>query len=753
MHGQALALPPQNNRVLRVDDSASQGYADYELGAPERGVDLGALAAIVYRYRWMMLAILIAALAVGVASILFVTPTYRAVASLEIQPQTVRVTGAENLIPDPGRTETDRQLQTQVDLISSASTVQHVADRLGISSDQRFLREAGLADEPAGRLRDAEAVGALQERLSVSSPGTTRIVTIGIDSRDPVFAANAANLFARTFIDDSLQRRLDTYADSRKILEGQLSTTKQRLEDVERRLVQYARASGLVDAGNAAGVAGNDGERRSIVTASLVSLNTALSAAEAERMRAQERWRQAEATPAMSLPEVLANPAIQELTRRRAELTATLEQERARRQDAHPAIVQARAQIREMNSQIATIAGGIRSSIANQYRVAAGHEAALRGDVNALKAASFEEQSKGVRYNILKREADTQRNLYNALLQRYHEISTEASNHINPISLIDPAQVPITPVSPRPALNMALASLAGLLLAFGAAFGRNRLDRKMHGPSEAERELQTPLLGVVPVVSGEGDLTSALHDPRSAMSEAHHSIGLALKQVAQAGAHGVILLTSANAGEGKSTTALKLATQAAAGKRKVLLIDGDMRRGSLHRMLGLSVEPGLANILSSGSGDTLASSIHRQDAEGAWVLTRGRSAANPAELLSSESFERLLAEARGRFDVVIIDGPPVLGLADAPRLAGLADATVFLVEANRTSKEHARIALRRLAEAGATQIGLVMAKYDPARDEGRVGYAHRYDYPSDDEEPIETGGAVESRSDQPQLVF
>ena len=756
MHGQALALSPQSSRFVRVEDSDLRGYADYELGTASRGVDLQALFAMVRRYRVMMLCILLLALAAGIASVMLSKPVYRAEAKLEIQPQALRVTGSENMIPEAGRTENDRVLQTQVDLIRSASTARHVADRLGLYANSRFLAEAGLADEPAGAARDSKVASALQDRLSVSSPSSTRIITVGVDSQDPALAASAATTVARTFIDDSLQRRLDTYADSQRFLEGQLSTAKRRLEGVERQLVDYARGSGLVDAGNAAGIAGSNGERRSIVSASLVNLNAALSQAEADRMQAQQRWQEAQGASAMSLPEVLANPAVQELTRRKAELTATLEQERLRRQDEHPAIVQARAQIQELDGQIAAIAGGIRSSIGNQYRIASGHEGALRRDVNALKAATFGEQSKEVRYNILKREADTNRNLYNTLLQRYHEIGAQASNRTNPISLIDAAEVPSTPVWPRPALNMALAGLAGMVLALGSAFARQRFDQKVHGPVDAERELQTPLLGVIPAIGRGEDIQAALDSPRSGLTEAHHAICLALEPLADIGEHCVVLLTSTGPGEGKSTTALKLATHSAAAGRKVLLIDGDMRRGSLHRLLGLPSGPGLANLLARGSGEVMGQLLHRCEPQGIWLLTRGRSKGNPAELLSGERFARLLAEARSRFEVVIIDGPPVLGLADAPRLGGLSDATIFLVEANHTNREHARSALRRLAEAGATRIGLVIAKYDPAKDLGSAGYGYRYDYASDDlldQDEEEEVAWEKDRNDQPQLTI
>jgi polysaccharide biosynthesis transport protein len=737
MNGQALTLTPQGDRSTRLPYAPmALSYNDYELEGPTRGIDLHAFWLIMVRNRVLMLAILLLALVAGATRIWLTKPVYSATASIQIDPQAPRILGTENITPDAGRTENDRVLQTQVDLLGSRSTAKNVAAKLNLDRNPQFLREAGLSDEPAGALRSAMVTTALQERLSVSSPRDTRIIAVRFTSEDAAAAARTANAFAETFIDDSLQRRLDTYSYSRKFLQGQLAATKGRLEQSERDLVNYSRSVGLVDAGDAAGVAGRGGERGSIIAASLVDLNAAYSQAQANRMQAQQRWQQAQATPAMSLPDVLGNPAIQNLTRLRAELQATLEEERQRRQNDHPAIIQAKAQIAELDTQIRTIAAGVVASIGNQYRVAAGQEAALRGNVDGLKAATFAEQEKSVRYNILKREADTNRNLYNALLQRYQDVSTQAANTTNAISIIDRAQTPSLPAYPRPALDMALAGLAGIALALGAAIARSRMDEQVHGPSDVERDFRAPLLGVIPLVKNGANFADALEDPWSPVTEAHHAISLALDPVGRMADHNVLLLTSSYANQGKSMTAFKLAANFVAAGKKVLLVDADMRRGSLHRVLGLSNRPGLADLLANGTPYKLADAVQKCEARGFSVVPRGRPATNPAELLATRRFADLLEEAAKLYDVVILDGPPVLGLADAPRLSRMADATVFVVEANRTSREHAKIALRRLADAGADQIGLVISKYDAARDVGSSSYAYGYDYIPDEEEVV-----------------
>lgn len=738
MHGRTLALTPQGNQLARVDDDRLiPVYADHDPGIPTRGIDLQALWWMLVRNRVLMITIMLVALAIGAASIWLPEPVYTAQATIQIEPQAARILGTENITPDAGSSENNRMLQTQVDLLGSRSTAQHVAHRLNLVNDAQFLREAGLENEQAADLRAAEVTSALQEKLSLSSPRDTRLIAVQYDSHDPARAARIANSFAETFINDTLQRRLDTFTYSRNFLHQQLGETKGRLEKSEKNLVSYAVSAGLVDASNAAGIGASDGERRSITTASLVDLNTAYSQAQTNRMQAQQRWSEAMATPLMSLPEVLSAPAIQNLTRQRAELEATLQQERQRRQDDHPAIIQSKAQIAELDRQIGVIAGGVRASIGNQFRVAAGQEAALRGSVNALKAATFAEQGKDVRYNILKREVDTNRNLYNTLLQRYNEVSTQVANTTNPISIIDRAQIPSSPSYPRPALNMALASLAGVALALVAGFIRTRMDDKVHGPTDVESYFRTPLLGLVPLLKGGESITEAMDDPLSSVTEAHHAICLALNPVVQTPERSVLLLTSSSSNEGKSTIAVKISSSLAATGKKVLLIDGDMRRGSLHRLLGLSNRVGLADLLSKQSDEGLKDAVQYCEHHGFSVLSRGgRSPANPAELLANSRFAALLDEAAGLYDAIVLDGPPVLGLADAPRISGMADATIFVVEANRTSKTDVKIALKRLGDAGADQIGLVISKYDPAKDTGGYGYAYSYDYPSLEEDGL-----------------
>ena len=245
---------------------------------------------------------------------------------------------------------------------------------------------------------------------------------------------------------------------------------------------------GLVDPSAGGGDPGspNNNAPRSLTSANLIDLNQSLAQAQASRIQAEGRWREAQATSAMSLPDVLSNPAIQQMTQKRAELQSDYQEQLQHRKPDHPAVQQAAAALKELDGQIASLANSIRNSIHNQYVTAQQQELQLQATVGQLKGATLAEQSLGIRYNILKREVDTNRQLYDGLLQRYKEVSAEAGVTSNNISVIDRADPPLLPVSPNPFLNMSLALFGGLIIAFGAVAALEVFHDGVRGPDEVE---------------------------------------------------------------------------------------------------------------------------------------------------------------------------------------------------------------------------------------------------------------------------
>lgn len=725
-----------NDRSLTVSEredrrlpANAELYPQYYSADPEwdggEMVDLRALWSAIYRNRYIIVGIVGAALAIGLASVILTTPIYRAAATVQIDQQSVKVLGTEDVEPAVSGQEADRFLQTQVDVLKSRALANRVANSLNLFANDRFITAmGGKPTEKAGESNDRHdaVVGLLEKNLTVNLPRNSRVVEINFDSETPKMAAEIANSYSENFISANLQRRFDTSTYSREFLQNQLNLTKTKLEQSEKSLIDYSRSARLIDASAGASISGQDTGPRSLTTSNLVELNQAYATARATRVQAQQRWQQAQSTPLMSLPEVLSNPAIQQLTQKRAELQAQYEQELQRRQAEHPAVKQAGAQLKELDRQIGTLASSVRNSIRDQFLVAQRQEGALQGNVGQLKSETLSEQDRGIRYNILKREVDTNRQLYEGLLQRYKEVSAQAGVTSNNISIIDRAETPRGPISPRPVVNMALAGFGGLVVALFFVFLRERFDDVIRSPDDVERKLTVSLLGVVPLLKAGETPARALKDPRSGISEAHYALRTSLELSSGKGVPSSLLLTSTRQSEGKSTSAYAIARDFALSGKRVLLVDADLRKPSLHRVLGLPNGRGLSNLLARQK--SVQEVVQETETSGLHFIASGPLPPNPAHLLGSATLGELLDLFSNHYDLVVIDGPPVLGLADSPRLAAATDGTIFIVEANDAHFGNAKAALKRLLGSGANILGAVLTKFDARK----IGYGAEYGY-------------------------
>jgi polysaccharide biosynthesis transport protein len=668
MHGQATALrsygdPPSP----QVEAPIASSYGNYQSEEPARDDGLHSLWLILSRERVRALTIMLVALVAGAASIWLTAPVYSARATLQIDSQSSRILRDESIAPKAESTEDDRAFRRQVDLLASRGTAENVANNLNVANDPLFLREVGLENQPAGSTRTAKVASALQNRLSVSSPRHTDIVTIRFDSHDPVTAARIANTFAETFARDSLERQLFGDDFSRRFRRGQLELAKVRLKDAERSLLDYAASFGLFDGADAAGLTGTGGELRTGTAARRADLNDAYSKAQANLVEAEQRWQQA-----ISRPQIGNSVSIVD----RAEPPA---------RPAYPRPA--------MNLALAALLGALALG-ADIARSRMDKRAHGRGDVEldfdapslaVVPPSPSSQTADGRMSDTVNGPGDLERDF-------------------------DAPSLAVVPPSPS------------------SQTADGRMSGTVNGPGDLERDFDAPLLGIVPLPRDGEDFPLAMLDPPRAAAVAHHAIFLALDEIVRTADHRVLLLTSSSHHEGKSMIAVRLSASFAGAGKKVLMIDADMHRGSLHRMLGLSNRLGLADLLAADSTDELTNVAQHCAVPGFSVVPRGEPAARPAELLASKRFADLLDEAVDLYDVVIMDGPPALGLVDAPCLSGMADATVFVVQANRTPREDAKLAIRRLSEAGAGQIGLVISTCDSAKDFGVMDHARSYNH-------------------------
>jgi capsular exopolysaccharide synthesis family protein len=366
----------------------------------------------------------------------------------------------------------------------------------------------------------------------------------------------------------------------------------------------------------------------------------------------------------------------------------------------------------------------VSQDLGGRYRQALAAERALQGRVDSLKSELLGEEGRSIQYNIIQRDVDTNRALYDALLQRFKEVGVAGGIGTNNISIVDRALPASYAFKPNLLLNIILGLILGLLCGSAAAVGLEHLEDSELLPRGFQRKLGVPLLGVTPKLAGPTDVRTALMEPRSPLSESYFSILTSLQFSTPHGTPGTVMLTSAQAKEGKSTTSLALALGLLRIGSRVLLIDADMRNPSLHKTFGRPLESGLSNLLT-GKGK-LKDYIQETGTPNLSLLMAGQVPPNPAELLSGDAVARLIAEAAKQFDHVIVDGPPVLGLADAPLLSRAVESTVLVIEAGRTSAAQARHAVERLFAVQGHIIGAILTKFD-VRSAG-YGYGYGYDY-------------------------
>lgn len=713
-----------------ADGSPGWGNSGQDLGT----FDLASYWRLALKHRLVIAGSFLAALVIGAALTLLMTPIYTAHATLQIDREAARVFNAEEVTPTENMGFGEEFFQTQYGLLRSRSLAERVVESLGLASSNAALEAMGVEAPPTGGpaaaqagQRRALAVKEIEKNLSVSPVRGSRLVAIGYDNPNPVVAARIANGFAENFIQANLDRKFESSSYAREFLEERIAQTKERLESAERQLVAYAVNQQIVNIGEPSEGAAAGRANESLTSNNLVALNSALARTRAERVAAEERWRSASRSDLMTLPEVLQNPSVQRITEQRATLNGEYQQKLSLYQPDYPEMVRLKAQIEEADAQLRTVAGNIRSSIRSEYEIVANQERSLQAQVNSLTGDVLDLRDRSIQYNILQRELDTTRTLYEGLLQRYKEVGVTGGVTANNISIVDRAAPPAAPSKPNLLLNMALAAALGIGLGAILALVLEALDETLATPDDVEKKLGVPVLGVIPLL-GKGVTTAdALDDIRSGFSEAYYSLRTALQFSTPDGAPSSILVSSARPAEGKSTTAYAVALSLARVGKRVLLVDGDLRNPSMHRVIGAENELGMSNLLS-GSGD-LASVVQRTAQMNLFFIPCGPLPPNPAELWGGERLHQFLAETRGQFDHVVLDGPPVLGFADAPVLAAAVNGVVFVMESRGTRRGQARGALGRLQVGRAHLLGAVLTKFSSkATSYGSYDYAYDYHY-------------------------
>jgi polysaccharide biosynthesis transport protein len=678
-------------------------------------------------------------------------PIYQTSARIEIQDERSTSVTTLGVNDSTWWQESAPYYQTQYEILRSRELARRVVRRLNLKENPDFNGHAPQPRDPIALIRQARAslsawarglvakkplveppvpvadesaqeaglIGAFLGGVVITPYAATRLVDVIYQHTDPDFAALAANALAEEYTQQNLDQRLSNNAKELAFVNEQLDAATLKVKAGEQALQQYREVN------NAQSL----DDRQNIVVARLTSLSQAVTEKRTERQQRETLYNQVRGADAAgdaadTYPLIGNNPSVvaaqsqlAALKAERISLSQTYGPDAPKMREVEVKIdAAARLLVAERRKVI--------DSARNEYEAAVAQERNFGSDLERANAANVELDRKSGDYRILQRDLDSQRQIFQSLLDRQKQLSVVANSRANNVRLVDRADPRRSPISPNPRKDWLTAILAGLTVAFGLAFGIEYLDDTIKTPEDITKRLKLPLLGLVPALRGDRVpvLTETVpHD----FGEAFRSLRTSLVFTSGGESTRVMAVTSSQPLEGKTTTACNLALALALGGARVLLIDADMRRPGLHKTMGLQNGAGLSHLLVGQS--RVRDVIQRTADPNLFVITAGRTPPNPSELLASERMNHFIANlAHGPFDWVVLDTPPVLAVTDAVIIAQKVAGVVFVVGSEMTRRVHAERALETLLNGRARGIGAVLNRVD--FDRNKYYYSRYYGY-------------------------
>lgn len=686
---------------------------------------------------WRLMLSIIAGAGLGASLTLLQEPTYLARTTMEIHAPVETVFGMQGG-PSSGYAP-EAFLQTQVKLIESRTLKKKVlaamkeqnlfpasADNKSIIPWRKYL---GL---PSPKVEVNPVPRAPVHSMKVHTFENTQLIEIQVESPNSSFSADLANTIAKEFIHLSAESRWSGYQNTSKWMERQLNDIKTKLENSERELQTYSVLS-EIQAGD---------EKDSVYNVKLKQIQEELSKAQGDRVAKQAIYEIASGTLADAIPQVIDNERLSayqskltELRREAAEVSSLYTPE-------HYRVIRVKAQIAEMESTFKRERDAILMRIRNEFQSAQRRELLLDSAYKVQSQLVSAKASKAIHYEVLKREVETDRQLYRVMLQKVKEANVASALTATNINVIDPAEAPSQPYKPNIYSNMLKGLGAGLLIGIFLVVSGDRINRSLRAPGETPYHLKVPELGVIPSASSLASRASgapprAKHtsillpesetkmderlelitwqDSSSLMSESFRNALTSILLSSKGVPPKVLLVTSASRGEGKSMTVSNLGLGLAEINQRILLIDADMRKPRLHTIFGLSNSWGLSDLLrekTSLADCPVEALVRPTELANMRVLPSGPGALSISSLLYSERMSQLLARLRREFDTIIIDTPPMLTISDARILGRLADGAILVVRAGSTTRDAALQAKERLTEDGIPVLGTILNSWD-----------------------------------------
>lgn len=715
----------------------------------QAGIDVKQHLRTIYRHRRLAVAAFAIPAVMAFVYAFTATPVYRATARLLIEPDDPNVVAFQEVITRRNQGANPNVQTTQRDMLQSRSLARAVLDQLGLwehpefgrGPDERFdaLRAAGRTlsslrwailpspspqDDPADAESRAEsrAISMLQDKLGVSGGRNSRVMRLTFTAFDGRLAADVVNAVAQLHVERDREFRNTSSRDASRWLQQRIGEQRETLEASERALQRYREQHGAVAVE----------DRQTIIVRELENLHSAVTTATMARVESEARYRdlQAAQDDPESLgrfPEILRNEIIQE---QRLTL-ASLRRDRSRLADElgprHPDMISVESSIRDAEERLQNEVLAVVDSLRIEFQVASSQERQLAAELDRQTQEALALDRTGIEYGVLRREAESDRSLYESLLQRAAETGVASDLETSNIRILDAAEAPLRPFRPRRQLILLVGLLGGALLAVGLVFGIEYADDRIKNPEDLKTRLNAPYLGMVPDVSAEvassgrqtgsgnespGPLLSAEGSPES-FTESIRSLRTAVIFSAATEGCRSVVLTSTIPAEGKSCTSVNLAIALAQTGMRTLLVDADLRNPRQHSYFGVDLEPGLSNRLAARAEESEV--IRETSVANLCLVTAGRRPPDPGELLGSKLFAGFLKSCRERFDWIIVDTTPILPVADATLVARTVGDVLFVVGTRTTSWRSAADAMAKLQQLDVRVLGTVLNKADLER--------------------------------------
>lgn len=767
-------LIPVNGQVLRevqpdhpIELNRQLGPSAY-LTLPGQDSALREYLRVLIKRKWLVVSCVAIIFGVVALATLRSTRIYEAVGSIAINktdPAILNLKDSGNNGASDYYDPTD--LDTEVRILKSDLLALQVIKALNLDKQP----ELGGTDEPSsdtlGLTTDAlqpdsekttSLLAGFKGGLRVSLVPNTRIIEIRYRSADKNLAANVVNTLINTYIEQNFKTRFESTMQASDWLSKQLVDLEMKVQTSQEKLVQYQKQHEIL---------GID-EKQNITTSKLDELNKELTAAESDRMEKESIYRLVQsgdpdtaAAAATSAGTAASSSGLMEKMREQeADLKIQVAQLSTQFGTSYPKVVQLNTQLKEVEAQLQTETTKVVSRVRSGYLAALQHESMLRQALDNQKQEANKLNESAIEYTLLKRDVESYRSLYEGLMEKLKEAGVTAGLRSNNIRSVDKARVPTYPSEPNVPRNLMFALALGLSTGIGLAFLLEGIDNTVRTPEQAQAISALPSLGMIPLGS-KGAIEAATKRltvassreavelvtqsrPQSQMAESYRALRTSLLLTSLGGPPKVILVTSALPQEGKTTTSINTAIVLAQKGTRVLLIDADLRRPSIHKTLGMGPKTGLSNVLTGNA--TLQQAVVRSSIlPTLFVLTAGTPPPNPAELLASSNMKDILAELRSEYDHIIVDTPPTLSVTDAVVMSTRADAVVLVIRSGQTTKQALRRARDLLMQVNARVAGVLLNAVDLTSPdyyyyyEYQGKYGHRYyqeDEPMDDEDSI-----------------